>query len=253
MTTQRINRRRWTISRLEALKEQYRAEYWPRSRRLATYRVVTQDEDGAFGWIDYDQKILVVNVNAHKSDRDVRATLLHEMVHCVVGRGGHGTPFWAQLEYLLKAGAPITVGFPELGEMGDWIDIIPRRFVRCRRLFRPAYKARQKEIAKMFARLSTTTITPADMATECYDMALDGLKWRAIWAHQCRTWGFEDMDGRLWLTRGSTATKRAKATAEGADFFSMMRDIAPALSPSSRQNARGRIRTAIATGCRMEQ
>src|ERR1700674_2334478 len=93
----------WTAARLARLFDRYRQRYWPTSRRLKTYRVETTSLEGkAYGQCDCKARVLYVDLSLHRSDRELRATVLHEMIHAVVGRGGHHAPFWTQLEYLLS-------------------------------------------------------------------------------------------------------------------------------------------------------
>ena len=117
------------------------------------------------------------------------------MIHAVVGRGGHGAPFWTELESLLAQRAPISVGFPELGEHGVHLDVIPSRFKRCRKLFAPAYRKYQRQIARLAVKSVDLTIEMFEQ--ECFDMAVGGASWRAIWGHQARTYGFVDLDNRI--------------------------------------------------------
>jgi hypothetical protein len=42
-----------------------------------------------YGRWDCEARVLYVDVTHHASDREVRATVLHEMIHAVLGRGGH--------------------------------------------------------------------------------------------------------------------------------------------------------------------
>jgi hypothetical protein len=139
------------------------------------------------------------------------------MVHAVVGRGGHHAPFWTQLEYLLSLGAPITVSFPELGERGEHLSIIPSRFRRCRRLFRPIYERQQRAFKRV--KLPYMTLTPKDIETECEDAAVAGTVWRAVWPFQARTYGFVDLDGRVlpWAKSYEIAARRGYV--RGRRFF----------------------------------
>ena len=172
--------------------ERYRRKYWPESRRLRRYRILVARLDGYWGQIEPEERVLRIDISKHPSDRRVRATVLHEMIHAAVGVG-HGVRFWAELERLLKLRAPIRVGFPEMGEQSRHLCVIPKRFRRCRALFRPVYLRQQREIQ----RLPSYTMTPEAMASECEDAALNGLTWRDVWRQQARLYGFVDMDGKL--------------------------------------------------------
>jgi hypothetical protein len=200
----------WTDARLTRLFEHYRQRYWPTSRRLEVYQVrsTSLERTGARGQCDFDGRVLHVDVSHHLSAGELRATVLHEMIHAVVGRGGHHAPFWTQLEYLLSQHAPITVGFPELGERGSHLNIIPPRFRRCRSLFRPIYQRQQQALKRMG--LQTVRLTPKQIETECEDAAVEGAVWRAIWPQQARTYGFVDLDGRVraWARPYQVAARR---------------------------------------------
>ena len=155
----------WTSLRLGRLFERYRVRYWPRSRRLRHYTIAATSLKEAYGECDYAARVLWIDVAIHRSDREVRATVLHEMAHAVVGRGGHRARFWAQLEYLLSRRAPVTIAFPELGEQSGHLGVIPRRFRRCRRLFRPVYERWQRELECRCAGLPSINVTPALLAS----------------------------------------------------------------------------------------
>jgi hypothetical protein len=161
--------------------------------------------------------MLHVDVSHHLSAGELRATVLHEMIHAVVGRGGHHAPFWSQLEYLLSRRAPITVSFPELGERGSHLGIIPPRFRRCRGLFRPIYERQQRALKRMG--LDAVTLRPTVIETECEDAAVAGVVWRAMWPQQARIYGFVDLDGRVlpWAKPYQAAARRGYV--RGRRFF----------------------------------
>jgi hypothetical protein len=98
------------------------------------------------------------------------------------------------------------VGFPELAERGSAPHIIPRRFRRCRALFRPVFARQQRELDRLLRRPATSPtlmLTPAVIEQECEDVAVQGAEWRAVWLHQSRLHGFVDLDNRLlpWAKR----------------------------------------------------
>ena len=152
--------------------------------------------DHLCGECDLAARVISIDLAEHSSDRKVRATLLHEMAHAAAGRPGHGSPFWAQLEYLLAQHASITVSFPELGERGRHLSAIPERFRRCRRRFAPAYRRDQLAMEREFAG-RWTSYTAADLETEAYDWAIDGAPWRGVWWTLAHTWGYVDLDGKV--------------------------------------------------------
>ena len=208
----------WTNARLDRLFTRCRLRYWPASRRLCLYRVEVASLQWEWGKCDFEGRVLSLDASRHSSDREVRATLLHEMVHAVVGRPGHGAPFWTQLEYLLARRAPITLSFPELGEWGKHLCVIPVRFRRCRRLFAPIYRRWQREIERKFKGRSKS-LMPVDLETECEDAAIAGSRWLDVWTYQARGFGFVDLDGRLlpWARNSRDACRRGYL--RGRRFF----------------------------------
>lgn len=182
-----------------------------------------------YGRWDCEARVLYVDETHHASDREVRATVLHEMVHPVLGRGGHHAPFWTQLEYLLSRRAPITVGFPELNERGSHLTIIPSRFRRCRRLFRPVYERQQRAIARLPVQ---TTLTPGDIEGECEDRAIEGAPWRAIWSYQARTYA---SPWTAMCCRGPSPYQRAarRGYVRGRRFF--LQGTRAAAGPAARR------------------
>ena len=191
----------WSDARLRQLFERYRLRYWQRSRRLKQYRIENRSlaDQQIVGLCEFDKHLLTIDVAAHTSDREVRATVLHEMIHAVISKsnGGHHAPFWTQLEYLLKCGAPVTIGFPELAERGTLLQVIPRRFRRCRQLFRPAHLRYQRHLNH---REGDRVIPAAKLLTivsqEAEDAAMDGATWRAYWRRCGAELSVVDLDGR---------------------------------------------------------
>ena len=200
----------WSDDRLRRLFERYRSRYWPRSGRLLKFTIINSKLDGPWGLCDYDRLTLFVDIACHPADREVRETVLHEMIHAAVGKGGHGAAFWTQLEYLLSEKAPIRVDFPELGEQGPHLCVIPRRFRRCRRLFEPIYRRQQRKFDKETAGIKEFTYTTGQLEIEVYDAAVEGILWRVIWTHHARIWGWIDLDGRLlpWARNWHTAARK---------------------------------------------
>ena len=214
----------WTDARLTRLVERYRNLYWPRSRRLRRYRIQRSELlEGAQGRCDATNHVLHVNVLAHVSDPEVRATVLHEMIHAVVDTAdhaqGHGASFWTQLERLLVCRAPVTVGFPELGESGSHPGIIPVRFRHCRRLFRRTHERHQQDLKRTFKDKTIIGILPRDTESASHDAALEGLTWSAIWQHLAHEHGFIDLDGRLlpWARKHRVAARAGYL--RGRQFF----------------------------------
>jgi hypothetical protein len=138
-------RTRWRDARLERLFERYNRLYW--RGRLARHRVVISAIEGpAQGqWIPR-QRLIQIDLDKHRSDREVRSTLLHEMAHAAARSQGHDVIFFAQVERLLRSGAPIAAGAPEAGHL-VWrvANVVPRRF--------PLLRARMERAEREHARI----------------------------------------------------------------------------------------------------
>ena len=188
----------WTDRRLQKLFQRYRTRYWPRRRRLLRYRVAFGELANVMGECRYADRLIVINLPCHRSDRELRSTLLHEMCHAVAGPGTrHNSPFFEQLEHLLSQGAPIAVGFPENPEGGS-VASIPARFVRCRRLFQPVADRRQRSVARQFRQRGHKLhqVAVGEIADEFHQAASAEWKWREALAVIGRQYGFLDIDWR---------------------------------------------------------
>ena len=128
----------WTNRRLAERYEEYRARYWSDEPVLRSYRI----EPGTFdraqrGW-DPDARVIRIDLADHASDRELCATVLHEMAHVVAGQSAHGARFWEQVEHLLEQGAPLMLETGALSQCAATLDIpIPERFVLARQAFEP--------------------------------------------------------------------------------------------------------------------
>lgn len=104
----------WTEARLKRLFDRYNRKFW--RGRLKSYTVRVKDLSGRT-MATCDDKLCALFIDAakHKTDREIRATLLHEMAHAATPKDypAHGYQFWGQLEMLLRKGAPVSIGFPE--------------------------------------------------------------------------------------------------------------------------------------------
>jgi hypothetical protein len=128
----------WTNGRLAELYEDCRARYWSNEPVLRSYRIERGIGDPAQrGW-DPDARVIRIDPADHTSDRELCATVLHEMAHVVAGQSAHGPRFWEQIEYLLEQGAPVMLKTGELSGCGATLEApIPERFVLARQAFEP--------------------------------------------------------------------------------------------------------------------
>jgi hypothetical protein len=83
----------------------------------------------------------------HKTDRDLRGTLLHEMAHAASPWAGHTVPFFAQMERLIKRGAPVTISFAEAGAAKAYGELVPKRFRLLRAKMQRVEAKRGREVA----------------------------------------------------------------------------------------------------------
>jgi len=140
--------------RLERLFSRYNRLYW--NGRLPHYRVVSKGLDGSYGLCEWRRRIISVDVLAHKSDRELRSTVLHEMSHAAAamrGSRGHDPKFFSQLEMLLRKGAPLTltINDPEAGNVRLFHNLVPSRFPLLKRKMEHVQDKRNKEIEKWAA------------------------------------------------------------------------------------------------------
>jgi len=161
---------------------------------------------------------ITIDVEQHRSDRQVRSTLLHEMCHAAKREDGHGPAFFAQLERLLRAGAPITVNNPEAGKVRIFYDLIPPRFPLLKRLFdkleaRRARKIEREVKAKM---IPTYEISDDQIVSEFADYEAAALRWKQALVAVGLHYGLTDETGRpknRWAARLVKRAKRAHTSA----------------------------------------
>lgn len=127
---------RWTEDRLAKLFHRYNRLYWRGRLPKYTIRISAPPKGETYvGLCKRRERLIIIDVMAHRSDREIRSTLLHEMAHAAdTGRGPfhHGYKFWAEIEKLLAQSAPIQIGFPEVPQLEDFHNAIPKRFPRAR-------------------------------------------------------------------------------------------------------------------------
>lgn len=94
----------WTHQRIQRLFNRYTKRFW--QGKLAGWTVDTSgDHPGAFGYCNPNTHRISVRLGTHETDREVKATLVHEMAHAATN-GAHGRKWRNELERLTKAGAP---------------------------------------------------------------------------------------------------------------------------------------------------
>jgi hypothetical protein len=87
------------------LFDRYRTAYFPRSRRLRRFSIECRRLQREFGLCDYGTRALFIDVERHRSDKELRGTVLHEMIHAAVGNTPdtvrHSGPSWSS--YFVRA------------------------------------------------------------------------------------------------------------------------------------------------------
>lgn len=132
--------------RLGRLFKRYNQLYWHKS--LPDCSVVAAHLQNCVGQFDPRTRTIKIDVAKHRSGRELRSTLLHEMCHVAASRNGsrgHDTKFFEQLERLLRRKAPISIADPEAGAVVRSVsEVVPLRFPLVRRkMERIAAKQRQ--------------------------------------------------------------------------------------------------------------
>jgi hypothetical protein len=150
----------WSEERLRRLFGRYNRIYW--HGKLSGYRVVLADlyQEGLVGSCELGKKLIKIDPHG-ESDREVRATLLHEMAHAA-SRSGHTVPFFAQLERLLKRCAPVKLNAAEVGRAEILADVVPKRFPLLRARIQ---RAENRHTSKVLAWIEAHPDVPVDNIT----------------------------------------------------------------------------------------
>jgi hypothetical protein len=200
----------WTEQRLQRLYARYNCRFW--AGRLPAVRVCISNLAVCYGEWDVGQWQIKIDIERHESnDREIRATLLHEMAHVAAGPG-HNSKFWLQIERLLRQRAPITVGFPEAGGLQIVKNAVPKRLPQARRLLNKAHQQQQRRLEAQARRsgVQDITLTDEDLVREFADTDMAALPWsRALWIVGSR-YGLLDVDGRPKDRRSTTIISRGK-------------------------------------------
>lgn len=138
----------WSPRRLARLFDRYNGKFW--AGRIGNFTVSAPALGGPLGLCDSKAREIHIDVEAHRTDREVRSTLLHEMAHGAAGRCriAHGYKFWAEVEGLLKKGAPIDVTNSEAPGLRILAGAVPKRFPLARLAVERIERARVKELEK---------------------------------------------------------------------------------------------------------
>ena len=188
----------WTEPRLQLLFTRYNRRFW--RGLLPTARVRIAELVDCYREWDEERSEISIDIKRHPNDREVRSTLLHEMVHVVAGEG-HGSKFWFQIERLLGQKAPVTISFPETGGLKILKDAVPGRFPLARRALNAAHERQQRELEKAArtyreSGFDDEIMTDKDVASEFGECDAAALPWkRALWIVGSN-FGLLNVDGR---------------------------------------------------------
>jgi len=188
----------WSRRRLERAYAHYNKRFW--KGKLPTFSVIAGRPPGEkeyHGLCEWKEKRIYVNVVAHQTDRSVRDTLLHEMAHVGAGptnpRVSHGYKFLDQMEYLLRVGAPVSVGCPEMPDVKFYALAVPSRYPLCR----AAAKRLQKRLERAIPQDSPAhKITYEEILSNFDEAAIDGLSWKRARITLGKYNGLLDVQGR---------------------------------------------------------
>ena len=151
--------------RLSRLFQRYNQLYW--SGKLPVYRIVPVSDLGSFlGRCDARTRTIEIDVAKHKSARELRSTLLHEMCHVAAHRNGsrgHDAKFFEQLEQLLRKKAPISIADPEAGKARVQSELVPARFPLVKSKM-DRIVAKQRKPLERF--IKANRLTPHDISDE---------------------------------------------------------------------------------------
>lgn len=163
----------WTRQRVERLFAHYNKKYW--RSRLPHVEIEIADLKGVLGQFWTKERRIVLNVEAHKSDREIRSTLLHEMCHAATQtrEGEHGYGFLQQVERLLGQNAPITVTGSEVTVHRTYANAIPRKLPRVREAMRKVEAQRARKVEAQFKCDNVKTTTPEMIIGDFRDAAME--------------------------------------------------------------------------------
>jgi hypothetical protein len=135
---------RWPETRLQAELDRLRALYFPELAGSWTVRheliPTSMEECFTLGYLNRTGRLIVVDLlrRPHKSDRQIRTTLVHELCHTITG-AGHGSAFFGEVERLLVQRAPIHERFSNYPN----VPLILARLPECRRRYERQERRRQ--------------------------------------------------------------------------------------------------------------
>jgi hypothetical protein len=174
--------------RLSQLFQRYNQLYW--SGKLPEYRIVDAPTLGCLGRCDPRRRTIEIDVQKHKSERELRSTLLHEMCHVAAHRNGsrgHDAKFFEQLEQLLRKKAPISIADPEAGKARVQSELVPAQFPLLKRKM-DRIAAKQRKPLERF--IKANRLTPHDISDEEIIRDFEYQAWESTWKEALSALGF---------------------------------------------------------------
>jgi hypothetical protein len=138
----------WNAARLSRLFARYNLLYW--NSRLHSCEIGIKHLNNYLGIYYSKKRQIAIDVDNHRTDREIRATLLHEMAHAAAGSKGlaHGYAFWEQIERLLRQKALIDVTSSEAPHLGNYANAVPKRFSLARDVMKKLEAKRNRALLK---------------------------------------------------------------------------------------------------------
>jgi len=207
----------WTEERLRRLFRRYNQRYW--RGKLSRYAVSIGDlkEIHAVGLCKRAVHQVVVDIAAHDSDSEIRATLLHEMAHAAdksKSRYGHGDGFFEQIENLLRQRAPIRLSMPEMPGHTLPLVAVPKKFPLCRKAAVKLEAKRSAEVKRVMRKHKDKPIIQinAEYLIHAFEDAAMELTWEQAKRFIGQEYGLTDIEGRpitAWVRRLLPKARRA--------------------------------------------
>ncbi len=172
--------------RLSHLFQRYNQLYW--NGQLPEYRIAPVSDLGSFlGRCDARTRTIQIDVAKHKSARELRSTLLHEMCHLSAHRNGsrgHDAKFFEQLEHLLRKKAPISIADPEAGMAPVQSELVPAQFPLLKRKMGRIAAKQRKPVERFIKakKLKVRDISDEEIIREFEYRAPESTWKEALWA-----------------------------------------------------------------------
>jgi hypothetical protein len=230
----------WTSARLQRLFQRYNRAYW--DERIPLYTVLSRKPRGGFiGYCHRGPRRIEIDVAAHATDAEIRATLLHEMAHAADRSGNpraHGSGFWRQIEHLLSRGAPIALHETEMPGVAFAVSSIPAAF----KLARKAVGVAIRRKLRPYRHRRVQVVTDAQILQEFTDAGMEGIPWELTLANVTERHGLFNIDGKSVNQRTAQLIARGRqAHANGRAFLQQNRRVGTAFANSRRRSGRTRM------------